>query len=223
MKTTTLSITVPQPCSQNWDDMKKQDKGRFCESCQKSVLDFTGLSNAEIIKLIINSNNDTCGRFTNRQLIHLKNYSLVVPSQRNWMKYIGVLAIGASIFTQGCDKIKTNVPIENIGGKNIMGKLEKIATINGYVVDDNNQPLSGVKVIIENTELFAITDHTGRYDLDLKEHLDSKNKVLKLYSMSFEGEIIIDYSRAAQNKLKAESMFITMGIILATPIEIKKE
>lgn len=30
-----LKITIPNPCSANWDKMKNLDQGRFCEQCEK--------------------------------------------------------------------------------------------------------------------------------------------------------------------------------------------
>lgn len=45
---------IPTPCHENWNDMTPLDQGRFCSSCQKAVVDFTGLSDAQLIAFLKN-------------------------------------------------------------------------------------------------------------------------------------------------------------------------
>jgi hypothetical protein len=61
-------ITVPQPCSENWDAMQELEKSRFCATCQKCVIDFTILSDDEILKVINVKNAKICGRFNEKQI-----------------------------------------------------------------------------------------------------------------------------------------------------------
>ena len=42
------NISIPQPCSQSWQQMTPVEQGRHCESCCKTVVDFTPMSNDEI-------------------------------------------------------------------------------------------------------------------------------------------------------------------------------
>jgi hypothetical protein len=224
MRTKAITITIPQPCSQNWEEMEKQDRKRFCKSCQKSVIDFSGYSNTEIIRMLSTSTNSICGRLTNRQLEQLNYHLMVLPAQRNWMKYLGVLAIGTSIFMQSCDKVETTVPIENTDKKTTSENPEKVLTIYGYVVDDYKMPIVGVKVKIENTNLFTITDKIGRYEFKLDENLKTKNNLLRVSSDSYEGSIVPDYTRAAQKELEVEKkIYVTTGVIMVAPVEVKKE
>jgi hypothetical protein len=55
--------------------MTPVEKGRFCASCQKRVLDFTYLSDNEIIK-VVTKNDTLCARINvsqlNRNLIETK-------------------------------------------------------------------------------------------------------------------------------------------------------
>jgi hypothetical protein len=64
-----MHITIPAPCTKNWDAMQPQDDGRFCTACSKVVVDFTQMSATEIATYFENKKiEDTCGRFTNLQL-----------------------------------------------------------------------------------------------------------------------------------------------------------
>lgn len=68
-----LSISIPKPCHENWDAMLPEEKGRFCQSCAKTVIDFTQSSNAEITSYFQNNRGlKTCGRFNKEQLKSVK-------------------------------------------------------------------------------------------------------------------------------------------------------
>ena len=64
-----IQLNIPNPCHENWDQMTPVDKGRFCGSCQKQVVDFTTMSDEQLIlffkKQILSSSKDgsVCGRF----------------------------------------------------------------------------------------------------------------------------------------------------------------
>lgn len=62
-------ITIPKPCHEDWDKMVPDQTGRFCNSCAKSVVDFTGMKTAEIQDYFIkNQGRKVCGRFKTEQL-----------------------------------------------------------------------------------------------------------------------------------------------------------
>ncbi|MGC4039291.1 MAG: hypothetical protein QM710_00425 [Flavobacterium sp.] len=57
-------IVIPNPCNENWNSMKPNEKGRFCMSCNKTVVDFTKMKNPEIQKYFVeNSSEKICGHF----------------------------------------------------------------------------------------------------------------------------------------------------------------
>ncbi|WP_145660907.1 hypothetical protein [Chitinophaga polysaccharea] len=63
-----LYLSVPTPCEENWNDMPLSSVGRCCGSCQKTVVDFSLLSDAEIFAVITNSKGTVCGHFEPSQL-----------------------------------------------------------------------------------------------------------------------------------------------------------
>ena len=64
-------ISVPNPCNENWNSMSADKNGRFCTSCNKTVIDFTKMKNTEIQKYFVeNSNNESiCGYYKFNQVI----------------------------------------------------------------------------------------------------------------------------------------------------------
>lgn len=87
-----FSIQIPQPCPQSWDAMQPNDTGRFCASCQKTVVDYTALSDQELIKLLARPTAETrCGRLRDDQL----NRLLVGDrSESNWQRWVSLLTMG---------------------------------------------------------------------------------------------------------------------------------
>lgn len=63
-------ISIPNPCSKNWNAMSPNKNGRFCISCDKTVIDFTKMEKPEILKYFSeNSNNESiCGHFKLNQI-----------------------------------------------------------------------------------------------------------------------------------------------------------
>lgn len=63
-----MKLSIKEPCHENWDNMKIGMISRHCDVCEKSVMDFTNSSRAEIITYILSNRNDsTCGRMRRDQ------------------------------------------------------------------------------------------------------------------------------------------------------------
>lgn len=62
-----IKVTIPQPCHEDWNKMTPKEKGRYCDACEKVVVDMTKLTDHEIFNLV-DSGSKICGRFRNDQL-----------------------------------------------------------------------------------------------------------------------------------------------------------
>lgn len=184
----TIQITIPKPCHENWQEMTVVDKGKFCSSCQKTVIDFTSVSNREIIN-IFNKSNNLCGRFTASQL----NRDIVKPNEKSSM-WIAASAAVVSFFTIGNQEVKAQevVKIEQTDKKTLDENLENNSDderiITG-VVSDSIGTLPGANVIIQGTNKSTQTDVDGKYSIKAKTgdvlvfsfvgFIDSKLKIEK--------------------------------------------
>lgn len=69
MKSKSIRYTIPEPCDKNWNEMMPEGNGRFCGSCEKSVVDFTHMPDFSIVNYLENHKHEkVCGRFTKPQL-----------------------------------------------------------------------------------------------------------------------------------------------------------
>lgn len=66
---TKFKITIPKPCHEDWNSMSKEEIGRFCSSCTKTVVDFTKMKSPEVQQYFAqNQDRKVCGRFKNEQV-----------------------------------------------------------------------------------------------------------------------------------------------------------
>lgn len=67
MKKNSIQLEITRPCQENWQQMTDDDGGRFCQKCQHTVADLTGLTDSELLKLM-KTNPPKCGRLRDDQL-----------------------------------------------------------------------------------------------------------------------------------------------------------
>ena len=64
-----FQLHIPVPCHENWDRMTKTAQGRHCASCQKLVIDFSKMTDGEVIHFFQNaSGQSVCGRLMDDQV-----------------------------------------------------------------------------------------------------------------------------------------------------------
>ncbi|HKO82645.1 MAG TPA: hypothetical protein VJU78_19700, partial [Chitinophagaceae bacterium] len=80
-----IQLSIPEPCHEDWNKMTTVDKGKFCGACQKNVIDFTNMSDEQLVAFFKKpGTGSTCGRFMGDQL----DRNIVVPAKRiPWVKY----------------------------------------------------------------------------------------------------------------------------------------
>lgn len=85
-------VEIPTPCAERWADMLPNEKGRFCASCQKTVVDYTALSDRELARVLNRSSGEICGQLRPDQL----NRPLVILTQESsfWRHWLSVLTTG---------------------------------------------------------------------------------------------------------------------------------
>jgi hypothetical protein len=63
------SVSIRKPCTEDWNKMTTAEQGRNCAVCCKTVVDFTGKTDGQIVDYLkANSAQRVCGRFKNGQV-----------------------------------------------------------------------------------------------------------------------------------------------------------
>ncbi|MCF3108477.1 hypothetical protein LL912_06785 [Niabella sp. CC-SYL272] len=64
-----MKIQIPTPCHENWETMHPGENGRYCNTCCKTVVNFTNMTPGEISAYLVQyQSQKICGRFTEKQL-----------------------------------------------------------------------------------------------------------------------------------------------------------
>ncbi len=100
MSKATSHIAIKKPCSENWETMTPNEKGKHCFSCQKTVVDFTTMTDSQIIHYFQNYQGKTCGRFLETQLNRPILPPVLLKNQTRWAWLFSVLLLPMSAKTQ---------------------------------------------------------------------------------------------------------------------------
>lgn len=181
MKTTPLILSIPTPCHESWDAMTPTDKGRFCQSCQKTVIDFSNMSDHEIISFINISKGNICGSFRegqlNRQLISSDN-----TRKRPFVSIAAMLtALSVSIPSVEANGKATQVqtmPEKSDVAVKPQQQPDTLPHITGIITDEAGDPIWYTSVRLDTTTIGTSTDTTGRFDLEIPS--DYKEKTIML-------------------------------------------
>ncbi|RAW00640.1 carboxypeptidase-like regulatory domain-containing protein [Pseudochryseolinea flava] len=172
---TTYSLSIAKPCNEKWEDFTPQDKGGYCSSCAKVVVDFTTMSDYQILEFLKNKKAHTCGRFTKDQLKSYQDLQLpkINPGfnllKASLLCFVLILTAKTSTAQDALAKTATEQIIElkavSTGGATVT------RNVMGIVKDENGDPLPGVNVIVKNTTIGTSTNADGEFQLtgDFKE------------------------------------------------------
>lgn len=180
-----LKITIPKPCSENWNKMTIKEKGRFCSSCSKTVIDFTKKNTTEIKRYLVeNKNEQICGHFYKKQLdtivIEISNITFLqkLSFQKKFILAL-FFVMGTTLFScQYADEKKQ--------------KIEDVILKDSVEVLDKNSNLDMFSKKIE------ITDTVGEIEvIDELEELEEKEQIVM-------GFIIEEPPRFKESKIESK-------------------
>jgi hypothetical protein len=91
-----LQIQIPKACHENWDKMDSSEQGRFCNSCQKNVVDFTLMNDDDLVDFFKKNTGNICGRLTASQL---QTDHLIPGKKIPWLKYFFQITVPVFLFS----------------------------------------------------------------------------------------------------------------------------
>lgn len=162
-----VTLKIDKPCSEDWNGMAPVAGGRFCNSCAKNVVDFTGMTDSEVAKYLLNSNGNICGRVKTTQMHrHLEVEKEAGAKQVmaiSWFLRAAVLvgftlplkATPAPVVTQASPFKHPDIPTTGI---------PRSVEIKGTVSDnETGKPIANAQIIINAADTL-VADSAGSFN-----------------------------------------------------------
>ncbi|MDO7845206.1 carboxypeptidase-like regulatory domain-containing protein [Hymenobacter sp. M29] len=163
--TSSQAPRIPQPCPESWAAMTPTAQGRHCAVCATEVVDFTRMSEAEVLAfLAARSGQRVCGLMaaplTPRPAARLQG-------PRRWL-WAALALLGWHPVASCASKPPQAPPPTPTAAVADPAASQKSIVIRGQVLDGEKGPgVAGAFVFINKTEYGATTDENGRFELVL--------------------------------------------------------
>ncbi len=214
----TIELSVPEPCHENWDAMTPTEKGRFCASCQKDVVDFTNMGQAELIAFFRKkTSGNVCGRFYEDQL----NNPMPVPAKRiPWARYFFQITLPAFIasgklMAQGKvvpEYKSNNTEITVLAGFAVVKEKplgpKQVTTVKGQVTDETGGGIPYASIINKKTKAGLATDSLGNFSLKDVHLLEGSKYIVSAVGYTPQTIFVsrIDQNKSLQVPLVADNV-----------------
>jgi hypothetical protein len=194
-----IQLSIADPCHENWNSMLPEEKGRFCLSCQKTVVDFTDMTDGQVFDYFKNYKGSTCGQFTADQL----NRNIAQPRRTGlgrWKYVWQVLlpAVFAFYKSHAQPALKGKVAPTTVGKQDTAHEVIRIGMVarkrvmepewevNGLLTNEKQEPVPFATITTSNGK-YAVADSAGRFTIFLNR---TKKPTLVISSTGYEPQEI---------------------------------
>lgn len=217
-----INLTIPKPCHENWDKMTQEQQGRFCGSCQKTVIDFTDMSDRQLAEFFKKPVGSVCGRFEQDQL----DRKIVIPRKRiPWVKYFFQFALPAFLVSLKASAQKTSAIKGDVEvcSREIMGKVAMPRTevfvqreISGMVHNEKGEPIPFATIRVKGENKTATSDAQGMFKLKVTAE---SNHII----VSAIGYEVVEIAVTKFNQIKVVLPAVTRAFMGEVVVPIRKE
>jgi hypothetical protein len=165
-----ILLDIKRPCSENWESFTPTSPGGFCSSCSKTVIDFTKMTDEEILRFFNKQTMQACGRFRSDQLklypyaelSHIKpGFSLLKAGLLSLFVFFACRP-GIATPTHQRSKVEIVQPLDQ-HEKNTSRDAGYL--IKGIVKSkEDGLPIAGVNIWAKGTTDGVATDAEGRFE-----------------------------------------------------------
>ncbi len=203
----TITLSIPKPCKENWDQFANTTSGRHCDQCATIVHDFSEMTDQELIDFIKKGNHNVCGRFRKDQMI---SYPLAATTQQKetpWLK-AGIISLFLAGSAPLMAQSQVKDPQEQTAASIIEENATKTPVFTGKVLCEG-EPIPGVNIYSENGEKGTISDLDGNFTLPEGTQVGEKFIVsfIGLESKSF----IVPVNTVELQALELDLDYVIMG------------
>jgi hypothetical protein len=207
----TVTVQIPQPCLESWDDMTPVGAGRHCAACAKTVVDFTQKTDAEILAYLAGASGETCGRLRHNQQNRPLLPALPGRPAGRWRAWLA-LAL-ATWGLRATPAAATGAPAAGpptaAHPRKKAGPRHRLTPpapklLRGIVHDGaTHEPLAGVAIFLKGENRSATTDSAGHFSLPLPARRPRTGRALVLHYAGYQSETVaVPAAPAAAIQLK---------------------
>ncbi|HVG33041.1 MAG TPA: ankyrin repeat domain-containing protein [Pyrinomonadaceae bacterium] len=199
-KTILDRISIPSPCSADWDQMVGNEQVRFCLHCSKHVNNLSEMTRKQALEMVSRSKGRLCVRYYRRPDGHVQSTSTSHSQLYQIKRRASLLATGAFTAVLGLASgvaAQTSAPAEQSAASSLQradandNALPVIdlrnATLKATITDPNGAVIPGalLTLVNQNTglEQTAASDSEGQHRF---ENLEAGSYTLKTAAMGFD-------------------------------------
>lgn len=150
--------------------MTPEKDGRYCAECSQVVVDFSRMSDQEVLNYLKNQKAATCGNFRKDQLQRPMRDGHLSSGASGLLRKAATLALTLSAASHLNAQIstpqKSMPPIESVRGRVLQTECtSRSFEASGTVTDLAGNPLIGATVAVENSDIGTCTDLDGNFQL----------------------------------------------------------
>jgi CarboxypepD_reg-like domain len=222
-----FQLNIQNPCHEAWEDFRPTPEGGFCASCQKNVIDFSEMTESQLVAYfrdLSTDNQHLCGRFRNDQLQKdyrieewfptfsvtdkMVHYEIPISQFRDTKTTISLPLIRRM-------KIVRNMTVALLTFAIIEQGFGQQKQLSGQVVDaSDGSPLPGVSIVIKGTTKGVASDVNGEYQITVNEQ-----DTLVFSSIGFERKTMV--AKGAFPVLNMQMEYQMMGEVVVTGYHTK--
>ena len=204
MKRSNYLLKIESPCPESWAEMMPTDSGRFCANCAKNVIDFTNLTDDQVLSILKKSDGNLCGRFEESQINRYLVSSIERSNQSHLYKFFaGLFLLTAVNRAPAKTRIDNEVVVRQGYNPNSWSKVPFISTpkrnsadstgsvFKGSVVDSlSGTPLNGALIQLKGENIQTFTNQEGTFELTIPTNLLNKENTFVISFIGFEARSI---------------------------------
>jgi hypothetical protein len=181
-------------CDKTLDDLIPCENEKFCQQCDKMIIDFRALSDKAIADKHRFSDTPVCGIYRKDQVQFDKSTVINQTrglSTRKWLfASLGLLGFIFPINGETAPLDFSTVQVDKtrfLGENNFSEWQDSIPKEQKYIIhgtcwDEDKESLISVSCMIKNTTSGTITDLDGKYEIDVSNYLRDTSEVTLIFS-----------------------------------------
>ncbi|MDO6440469.1 hypothetical protein Q4534_23795 [Cyclobacterium sp. 1_MG-2023] len=227
MKNSRLKISIEKPCNKiNWTSMSDYERGKFCSICSKNVMDFSKMTDEEIVNYLNGSEESICARLNQSQMN--RNLNINKANKINhWNKIAATLALMTltTVSYSNTNKdnyYKTELNIRDLPHNkgNFYTQISSIDSIpniiKGKVVEEGWDYPVKTFVIVKGTKIKSETDSLGNFQIVIPKKYKKEEIILIVKSTGLENdtELNLKISELPKNEIVITKNPMVIGEVI---------